>query len=158
LKAMAFELTVTPYSTFFILLISSGISIVTSLTNRLLTDREQMKAWSKEIAAWRADSLKATRTGDKKLKAKVDKQQKHIMQMQSKMTWQSMKTTFIWFIPLMLLWFFFLTPTYANVGAVAYLPGIGGVWELPLFWWYLLCSFLSNTLITRLLGLSLGAD
>jgi len=158
LKAMSFELTVTPYSTLFILLISSVISLVTSLTNRLLTNREQMKAWSQEIAAWRADSMKATRTGDKKLKAKVDKQQKHIMQMQSKMSWQSMKTTFIWFIPLMLLWVVFLTPTYANAGAVAYLPGIGGVWSLPLVWWYLLCSFLSNTLITRLLGMSLGVD
>jgi uncharacterized membrane protein (DUF106 family) len=159
LKAMSFELTVTPYSTLFILLISSVISLVTSLTNRLLTNREQMKAWSQEIAAWRADSMKATRTGDKKLKAKVDKQQKHIMQMQSKMSWQSMKTSFIWFIPLMLLWVVFLTPTYANAGAVAYLPGIGrDPWPLPLFWWYLLCSFLSNTLITRLLGMSLGVD
>jgi uncharacterized membrane protein (DUF106 family) len=156
---MSFELTVTPYSTLFILLISSVISFVTSLTNRLLTNREQMKAWNQEIAAWRADSMKATRTGDKKLKTKVDKQQKHIMQMQSKMSWQSMKTTFIWFIPLMLLWVVFLTPTYANAGAVAYLPGIvKDPWPLPLFWWYLLCSFLSNTLITRLLGMSLGVD
>jgi uncharacterized membrane protein (DUF106 family) len=156
---MAFEfLTGIPYSTLFILLISTSISLVTSVTNRLLTNREQMRAWSQEIAAWRADSLKATRTGDKKLKAKVEKQQKHIMQMQSKMTWQSMKTTFIWFIPLMLLWIFFLTPTYANVASVAYLPGIGGIWSLPLFWWYLLCSFLSNSLITRLLGLGLGVD
>jgi uncharacterized membrane protein (DUF106 family) len=152
------DLTIIPYSTLFILLISSIISLVTSLTNRLLTNREQMKAWNQEISAWRADSMKATRTGDKKLKAKVEKQQKHIMQIQSKMSWQSMKTTFIWFIPLMLLWIFFLTPTYANVASVAYLPGIGGVWSLPLFWWYLLCSFLSNSLITRLLGLSLGVD
>jgi uncharacterized membrane protein (DUF106 family) len=152
------DLTIIPYSTLFILLISSIISLVTSLTNRLLTNREQMKAWNQEISAWRADSMKATRTGDKKLKAKVEKQQKHIMQIQSKMSWQSMKTTFIWFIPLMLLWIFFLTPTYANVASVAYLPGIGGVWSLPLFWWYLLCSFLSNSLITRTLGLSLGVD
>jgi uncharacterized membrane protein (DUF106 family) len=155
---MSFELTVIPISTLFILLISSVTSLVTSLTNKLLTNREKMKAWNQEIAAWRADSMKAKRTGDKKLKAKVDKQQKHIMQMQSKMSWESMKTTFIWFIPLMLLWVVFLTPTYANAGPVAYLPGIGGVWDLPLFWWYLLCSFLSNTLITRLLGLSLGVD
>jgi len=153
---MAFEqLTHTPYSTLFILFIASAISLVTSLTNRLLTDREQMKAWSQEVAAWRADSIKATRTGDKKLLAKVNKQQKHIMQIQSKMTWQSMKTTFVWFVPLMLLWLFFLTPTYANVVAVVYIPGIGG---LSLFWWYLLCSFLSNALLTRLLGLGLGGD
>jgi len=149
------DLTVIPSSTLFILLVASVISLVTSLTNRLLTNREQMKAWSQEIAAWRADSIKATRTGDKKLLAKVNKQQKHIMQIQSKMTWQSMKTTFVWFIPLMLLWLFFLTPTYANAGAVVYIPGVGG---LPMFWWYLLCSFLSNALLTRLLGLGLGGD
>jgi len=152
------DLTIIPYSTLFILSISSAISLITSLTNRLLTNREQMKAWNQEISAWRADSMKATRTGDKKLKAKVEKQQKHVMQIQSKMSMQSMKTSFIWLIPLMLLWIFFLTPTYASVASVAYLPGIGGVWPLPLFWWYLLCSFLSNSLITRLLGLSLGVD
>ena len=156
---MAFEsLTVVPYSTLFILFLSSAISLVTSVTNRLLTNREQMKAWNQEIAAWRADSIKATRTSDKKLKAKVDKQQKHIMDIQQKMTWQSMKTTFIWFIPLMLLWLFFLTPTF-GAGTVAFLPWIGNEpMPLPLFWWYLLSSFLSNTLITRVLGLSLGVD
>jgi uncharacterized membrane protein (DUF106 family) len=156
---MSFELiTVTPYSTLFILSLSSFISFITSLTNRLLTNREQMKAWTQEIAAWRADTMKAKRTGDKKLKSKVDKQQKHIMQIQSKMTWQSMKTTFVWIIPLMLLWVVFLTPTYANAGPVAYLPGIDEVWGIPFFYWYLLCSFTAGTLINRALGLSLGAD
>ena len=156
---MSFELiTVTPYSTLFILSLSSFISFITSLTNRLLTNREQMKAWNQEIAAWRADSIKAKRTGDKKLKSKIDRQQKHIMQIQSKMTWQSMKTTFVWIIPLMLLWVVFLTPTYANAGPVAYLPGIDEVWGIPFFYWYLLCSFTAGTLINRALGLSLGAD
>ena len=156
---MSFELiTVTPYSTLFILSLSSFISFITSLTNRLLTNREQMKAWNQEIAAWRADSIKAKRTGDKKLKSKIDRQQKHIMQIQSKMTWQSMKTTFVWIIPLMLLWVVFLTPTYENAGPVAYLPGIDEVWGIPFFYWYLLCSFTAGTLINRALGLSLGAD
>ena len=150
--------TSTPYSTLFIMLISIGVSLVTSVTNRLLTDREQMKAWSQEIAAWRADSLKAVRTNDRKLKAKVDKQQKHIMQLQSKMTTQSLKTTFIWMIPLFLLWIFFLTPTFGAV-TVAFLPWISSQpLALPLFWWYLLCSFLSNTLITKALGLTLTGD
>jgi len=155
------DITVIPYSTFFILLLSFFLSLVTSLTNRLLTNREQMKAWSKEIAAWRADSLKATRTGDKKLMAKVKKQQKQIMQLQSKMMWQSMKTSFIWFIPLMLLWWFFLTPLYSRPEGlinVAYLPGIGGEWALSYVYWYLLCSVLSGALLTRLLGLSMGGD
>jgi len=152
------DLTVIPYSTLFILALSFFLSFITLLTNRLLTNREQMKAWSQEIATWRADSLKATRTGDKKLMAKVKKQQKHIMQLQSKMTWQSMKTSFLWFIPLMLLWWLFLTPVFGPVGPVAYLPGIGGEWALSYVYWYLLCSILSGALLSRLLGLGLGGD
>jgi len=150
-----------PYSTFFILGLSFFLSLVTLLTNRLLTNREQMKAWNQEIAAWRADSLKATRTGDKKLMAKVKKQQTHIMQLQSKLMWQSTKTSFIWFIPLMLLWWLFLTPLYTGPEgpiAVAYLPGIGGVWALPYFYWYFLCSIVSQALVSRLLGLGMGGD
>jgi len=69
-----------------------------------------------------------------------------------------MKTTFIWTIPIMLLWFVFLIPMYANVQAVAYVPGIGSDWVIPLGYWYLLCSFLAATLLNRLLGLGLGGD
>jgi len=153
---------VIPYSTFFILGLSLLVSLVTSLTNRLLTNREQMKTWTQEIAAWRADSLKATRTGDKKLMAKVQKQQKHVMQLQSKMMWQSMKTSFIWFIPLMLLWLFFLNPLYiGETGpiSVAYIPWFGSD-PLPLsyMYWYLLCSILSGALLSRLLGLGMTGD
>jgi len=158
---MALDLTIIPYSTLFILLLSFLLSLVTLLTNRLLTKREQMKAWSQEIAAWREDSLKATRTGDKKLMAKVKKQQKQIMQLQSKMMWQSMKTSFIWFIPLMLLWWFFLTPLYSGPEGpipVAYLPWIGGEWALSYFYWYFLCSISSQALLSRLLGMGMGGD
>jgi len=157
------QLTEVPFSTFFILLLSFLLSLVTSLTNRLLTNREQTRAWNEEIAAWRADSMKASRTGDKKLMARVKKQQQHIMQLQSKMMWQSMKTSFIWFIPLMLLWWFFLTPLYTTpeIGpiAVAYLPGIGTPeWSLSYVYWYLLCSIFSGTLLSRLLGLGMGGE
>jgi len=154
------NLTEIPYSTLFILLLSFFLSSVTSLTNRLLTNREQMRAWSKEITAWRQDSIKATRTGDKKLMAKVKKQQKQIMMLQSKMSWQQMKISFIWTIPLMLLWIFFLVPMYANVGPVAYLPGLGGgEWSLNYVLWYFLCSMLFGpALLTRLLGLGMGGD
>jgi len=148
-----------PYSTFFILGLSFLLSFVTLLTNRLLTNREQMKAWNQEIAAWREESLKATRTGDKKLMAKVKKQQKQMLQLQSKMSWQQMKISFIWTIPFMLLWIFYLNPMYANAGPVAYLPGIGGEWSLDYVLWYLLCSMLFGpTLLTHLLGLSMRGD
>jgi uncharacterized membrane protein (DUF106 family) len=117
-----------------------------------------MREWNKEIATWREESMKASKTGDKKLMAKVKKDQKRIMQLQSKMTWQSMKTSFLWFIPLMLLWWFFLNPLYiGSTGpiAVAYIPWIGGELPLTYVYWYLLCSIFSGALLSRLLGLGL---
>jgi len=157
---MAFEwLSVIPYSTFFILFLSIAVSFATSLSNRLLTNREQLRAWNKEVAQWRADSLEARRTGDKKLMAKVKKQERQVMQLQSKMMWQSMKTSFLWFIPLMLMWYLFL-PQIINVGeTVAYLPWLGGEpIHLNVFLWYLLGSFLAGALFTRFFGLGMGGD
>jgi len=158
---MALEwLTVIPTSTLFILLIAFAISSATSLSNRLLTNREQLRAWNQEVAQWRAETMKATRSGDKKLLAKAKKQERHMMQLQSKIMWQSMKTTFLWFIPLLLIWYLFLGPVFGPIEAVAYLPGLFGPdpTPLPLFWWYLLTSFLSGTMLQRALGLSLGGD
>lgn len=156
---MAFDwLAVIPYSTFFILLLSFGVSFATSLTNRFLTNREQLKAWNKEIREWRSESMKARRSGDKKLLAKVKKQERHVMQLQSKMTIQSMKTSFLWFIPLMIMWYVLL-PQIVPVGeVVAYLPWISGELPLTVFLWYLICSFLASALFTRVFGLGLGGD
>lgn len=152
-------LATIPNSTFFILLLAFGVSFATSSTNRLLTNREQLKAWNKEISQWRTDSMQARRSNDKKLMAKVKKQERHVMQLQSKMMWQSMKTSFLWFIPLMLMWYVFL-PSIVNIGeAVAYIPWLSGAaFPLTVFLWYLLCSFLASALFTRLFGLGTGGD
>jgi len=159
---MTVELLTDPFlwhfSTFFILGLAFTVSFATSLSSRLLTNREQLRAWNKEIREWRADSLKARRTGDKKLMAKVKKQERHVMQLQSKMTIQSMKTSFLWFIPLMLMWYV-LIPQIVPIGEiVAYLPWLSGELPLAVFLWYLLCSFLAGALFNRLFGLGLGGD
>jgi len=154
-------LTTIPVSTVFILLLSMSLSLVTSLANRLLTNQDQLRTWRREVAEWTAEFNKARKTGDKKLLAKVKKKQPQITKIQSKMMWQSMKVSFIFMIPFILLWSLFLTPTYYNVLAVACIPNIlgseGGSWlPLPFFWWYLLCSFLFGTLFARILGLAMG--
>jgi uncharacterized membrane protein (DUF106 family) len=147
-----------PSSTFFIMVLAFGISFATSLSNRLLTNRDQLRAWNKEIRMWREDSMKAAKSGDKKLLAKVKKQEKHVMQLQSRMMWQSMKTSMLWFVPLLLMWYIFL-PAIVNMGeAVAFIPWFSGVFPLSVFLWYLLCSFLASALFTRVFGLGLGAE
>lgn len=147
-----------PNSTFFILLMAFGVSLATSATNRLLTNREQLRDWNKEISQWRSESMKAARSGDKKLMAKVKKQEKHVMQLQSKMMWQSMKTSLFWMVPLLLLWYVVL-PQLIEVGKiVAFLPWIGPTLQLNVILWYLLCSFLAGIVFNRLFGLGLGAE
>lgn len=141
-----------PNSTLFILFLSMSLSFLTGLANRLLTNREQLNAWRKEVAQWTADSKKAMKSGDKKLLAKVKKKESHILKLQSKMMWQSMKVSLIFMVPFLLIWQL-LIGFYGNT-TIAYIPGIGG---LPLIWWYLLCSLSSGTLITKALGVSLGA-
>jgi uncharacterized membrane protein (DUF106 family) len=152
-------LTNTPNSTFFIMLVSFAVSLATSTTNRLLTKRDQLRDWNKEISQWRSESMKAARAGDKKLIAKLKKQEKHIMQLQSKMMWQSMKTSFLWFIPLMLMWYVLLPQAIQPNTIVAYLPWLGSTPQsLNVFMWYLFCSFLAGIIFNRLFGLGMGGE
>lgn len=152
------DLTQIPTSTLFILLLSFGISLATSTTNRLLTNREQLRDWNKEITQWRSESLKAARAGDKKLMAKLKKQEKHVMQLQSKMMWKSMKTTLFWMVPMLLLWYVLLPQLIGVNEIVAYLPWLGAPMFLNVILWYLLCSFLAGIIFNRLFGLGLGGD
>jgi len=144
-----------PYSTLFILLISMSLSFLTALANRLFTNRKQLNAWRKEVARWNADSKKARKSGDKKLLAKVKKKERYILKLQSKMMWQSMKVSLIFMVPFFLIWQL-LIGFYGGT-TVAYIPWIEGAFEMPLFYWYLLCSFASGTLISRALGVTPGA-
>jgi uncharacterized membrane protein (DUF106 family) len=135
-----------------------GVSFATSATNRLLTNREQLRDWNKEISQWRSESMKAARSGDKKLMAKVKKQEKHVMQLQSRMMWQSMKTSLFWMVPMLLLWYVVLPQLIEVSKTVAFLPWIGPTLQLNVILWYLLCSFLAGIIFNRLFGLGLGGD
>jgi uncharacterized membrane protein (DUF106 family) len=147
-----------PFSTVFIFLLAAAITLLTSLANRLLTDPEKSKAWRKEIAEWNAALRKAQSNGDKKRTEKLMKKQQYILQLQSKMMWQSMKVMLLFFIPLILMWQL-LGASYGPI-PIAYFPGVGPTISLPLFgnitslfWWYMLCSFLFSTMFSHLFGL-----
>lgn len=147
-----------PFSTIFILLLAATIGLLTSLVNRLLTDPEKSKAWRKEAAEWNTALRKAQRSGDKKRIEKLMKKQQYILQLQSKMAWQSIKVTLIIIAPLFIMWQI-LGGSYGLI-PIAYFPGVGSTLPLPLlgnmsslYWWYLLCSFLSSTMFSHLFGL-----
>lgn len=153
-----------PLSTLLLLGLAAAISFLTSSANRLLTDPEKSKAWRKEISEWNSQLRKAQREGDKKTVEKLMKKQQHILQLQSKMSWQQLKVTFIFIIPLLIIWSF-LGPFFAG-RHIAYFPGLGESIQLPLLgwtinpliWWYLLSSFFFGTVFTHVLGLTEVSD
>lgn len=158
--SLGFLPTTIPYSTIFMFLLALVVSLLTSLTNRLLSDPEKSKAWRKEITEWNSELRKAQRASDKKTVEKLMKKQKQILQLQSKMSWQSMKVSLIFFVPLIIIWQF-LSGIYMANGqplSIAYFPGVGPKLPLPIFadsfiWWYLICSMLFGTIFSHILGI-----
>jgi len=155
-----------PYSTVFILGLAFLISLLTTLVNRRFTNPEKSKAWRKEISDWNKDLRAAQKAKDKKTLEKVMKKQQYIMQLQTKMMWQSMKVSLLFLIPLFLMWsvlggFYTAVDPATKLSssiAIAYFPGIGPTLPLPIFntsliWWYLLCSLLCGTVFQHALGL-----
>lgn len=160
-----------PASTILVLGVSLLLSFLVTLINRLSTSREkleQLKAWRKEVNAWLSEFNKARRTGDKKLLKKVQKQEKRIKQLQSKMASQSlgqMKILPITMAIFILVWFCLtgkllywqmFPGIFSGLEPVAYLPWFGEAMRLNLFLWYFICSIAFGTLFARLFGLGMG--
>ena len=148
-----------PFSTVFILALSLVISLATTLVNRRLTDPQKSKEWRKEISDFQKELRAAQKSKDKKTLDKVMKKQQYVMQLQSKMMWQSMKVSLLFIVPLFLMWQI-LGGFYGST-AIAFLPGVGSQVTLPifnitltsLFWWYLLSSLFFGTAFQHLFGL-----
>ena len=148
-----------PYSTLFLFALSVGISLLTTLANRFLSNPEQAKAVRKEVGEWNKELREAQRSKDKKTVDKLMKKQQYIMKLQSKMMWQSMKVSLLFLIPLLIMWQL-LGGFFAGVD-IAVFPGLGPNISLPvgitlssLFWWYLLSSFLSGTVFSHVFGIT----
>lgn len=150
-----------PYSTFFIFGIAALIALLTTLVNRLLTDPAKARAARKETTEWNRELREAQRNKDKKTIERLMKKQKYIMQLQTKMMWQSMKISLLFLVPLLLMWQL-LGGFYTRDGLpipIAIFPGLGANLPLPMFsysliWWYLLCSLLSGTALSHALGVT----
>jgi uncharacterized membrane protein (DUF106 family) len=145
-----------PNATLFIFTLAALISLLTTSVNRLLTNPEQTKSARKEVGEWNKELRQAQRDKDKKTVEKLMKKQQYMMQLQTKMMWQSMKVSLLFLIPLLLMWQ--VLGGFYSGRAIAYLPGIGANLPLPIFsssliWFYLLCSLLFGTAFSHVLGI-----
>ena len=174
---MSSFLAQTPYVTIIVLFVSLAMSFLSSLINIKFMPkehREKVKSLQRKIAALKnekSENMKqAKSTDDKKLLKKAQKQEKQLLQLQSQALSLSSKQFRVLPITMTVFFIVWLLLTGSILGLklfdspfmgpdpVAYLPWLGGVLPLNLFYWYLICSFLFGTLFSRIFGLTGGTD
>jgi uncharacterized membrane protein (DUF106 family) len=166
-----------PYVTIIVLFVSLAMSFISSLINIKFVPkehREKVRALQRKISALTKEKnenmKKAKSEGDKKLLRKAQKQERHLLQLQSQALSLSSKqmrvlpiTMAVFFIVWLLLTgsilgFKLFESPFIGPDPVAYLPWLNGVMPLNLFYWYLICSFLFGILFSRIFGLTGGTD
>ena len=154
-------ITDIPIATLVLMLIAVTISFLNMGINRLLITRicgwEEYKLMRKETSEYQSQLMQAMRAKDTKRVEKLKKKETQIRNMQSKM----MKPQMI-LLPIsmsyIVIWYLFLIPTF-GADAVAIVPGIALNMTaipngIPVFVWYLLCSFFFGTLASRVIGVT----
>ena len=166
-----------PIVTLIVLFVSMVMSFLSSLINSRFMPKEhrqKVKALQRKISALTKEKNEnkktAKSTGDKKLLKKVQKQERQLLQLQSQALSLSSKqfrvlpiTMGVFFIVWLLLTgsilgFKLFNSPFIGPDPVAYLPWLGGVLPLALFYWYLICSFFFGTMFSRIFGLTGGTD
>jgi len=151
---------------FFYSVVVFCVALIMSLSSILLrlkfADPKKYAKFQEEVRAWNSDKEIAKKTGDKKLYAQLKKREKRISQIQTEMMKGQMINMFLMIGLFYVVWQFL--GSYLLGKTVAYAPfyipivtvGDGPLYEMPLFFWYLICSFLTSTLLQRIFGLTIG--
>jgi uncharacterized membrane protein (DUF106 family) len=166
-----------PFVTIVVLSVSIVMSFLSSLINSRFMPKEhrqKVKDLQRRISALtkeKNENMKeAKSSGDKKLLRKAQKQEKQLLQLQSQALSLSSKqfrvlpiTMAVFFVVWLLLTgsilgFKLFNSPFIGPTPVAYLPWLGGVLPLSLFYWYLICSFLFGALFSRIFGLTGGLE
>jgi uncharacterized membrane protein (DUF106 family) len=143
-----------PEATFVIMGIAVVLATVTSYIGVRSMDLEAYKRLTIESHKVRSELMEATRSGDQRKISKAQRRQQDLMQQQSKISMDRMKSSMFFTLPLLLLW-----PTLGRFFGdikVAYFP-FDFPWiprELSFIQWYLICSLTFNIILNRVFGLS----
>jgi len=145
-----------PMATLFILVLSAVISLVTTVANRMVVDLDEYRRWTVESNRARGELMKAMKSGNQRHIAKAQKRQQDLMKTQQKMTMDRMKIMIFFMIPFLLMWQV-LNNFYKGV-TIAFMP-FSAPWIAPegtlsIASWYIFCSFSTNIIISRVLGLT----
>ena len=147
-----------PYATFAIMGIALTLGTVTSLIGVRSMDLDAYRKLTIESSRIRKELMDATRSGNQRRMAKVQKRQQDLMAQQSKISMDRMKSSMFFTIPLLFLWRP-LSEFFSGI-VIAYFP-FSFPWvprEFKFIQWYILCSISFNIVLNRLFGLSFEID
>jgi len=143
-----------PASTLLTLAMAGGLALVSTASNRLLVDVKRAATVTREVTAFRKELEKARKSNDKQLLAKLTKKQQAMMKLQTQVTFDRMKVSFLFIIPFWIVWII-LSGSFGQI-VVAFSPiqiPFAGT-ELSFFYWYLICSFTISLPLARLFGIN----
>ncbi len=145
-----------PFSTILLVITSLGLNLVSQIATRFFVNVKESRRIASEAREFRKELMDAIKKGDKVKEEKLKKKEKSIREMELKSSNQRLKSSFIFIIPFMLI-YYFVSSIIGPDSVVAKSPtGLLIVGQdLQLFWWYLITSFAFSTLISKLTGTSL---
>ncbi|MBN1682896.1 TMCO1/EMC3 family protein [Candidatus Bathyarchaeota archaeon] len=151
-------LKVMPNSTLFILFLTTAIGFATSLINKRMTNMNEYKRLQIEQAKINKEIMAAAKSGNQRRMDRIEKRRAELMSAQSKMSMNTMKVSLVVSIPILFGWKPILD--FFGESVVAYFPFPMPLIpaEMSIVSWYFLCSFGTNVIIRRLLGLSFEID
>ena len=138
--------------TVIVLLVAMGISFINAGIYRLLINKmvgwKEYRRLQKELRKLQAEFRQILRSKDKEALEKFEKKRRRMLQIQTKIM-KPQGYLFLIGFSYLLVWWLFLIPVY-GAAPLAIIPGI---MELPVVWWYFLCSALFGTLSYRVFGI-----
>ncbi len=145
-----------PDSTLLVTSTSLCLSLVTQLVTRRVVNLDAERRMKAEVSAFNKEKREATIAKDKAKLDKLKKRELPMRQEQAKVSTARLKVTAITFVPLLAVYYlmasflggFSVVVAHSPI-PIPYLVGTGGT--MALFWWYMLSSFTSSALLTRLL-------
>ena len=151
-----------PLSAFIVLSAALVLSLIAMLANRFLVNYKMVASYRREYMNWMNAVRKARKDGDEKQLDKLMKRQSAVMKMSSRATLEQLKTYPITIVPFYLI-YAVLGYALSSTPYTAYAPFLfpfatiisnGVAAGLPLFFWYLVCSFTISIPLSRIFGVS----
>ena len=147
-----------PGATIFILVFTIVINLIMSFVNRRQMDLDSYRKMMIESTRVREELMAAMKSGNQRRISRAQNRQSELMKQQQESSMDRMKISMYFMIPFHLIWQFL--GKFFGSGVIAYMPFNAPFFgsELTIGNWYILCSIMSNIIISRILGITFEID